>query len=106
MILKIPINFEELVTQTKNNELSPFCLDNKGYLVKGMLNTDGIILFDNKSRLLGYNCFMKINRKENVIGGARKRAFAALSAKLGRGLCAVFMQSQDGWSDYKGKNYE
>lgn len=103
VVLDNPIDFEELVAKTKENKLSPFCLDNKGYLVKGMLNTDGIILFDNRSRLLGYNCFVKVNRNENVIGGARKRAFAALSAKIGRGLCAVFMQSQDGWSDYKGK---
>ncbi len=44
--------------------------------------------------------------EQNVIGGARKRAFITLSKKLGKGLCAVFMQSQDGWSDFKGKNDE
>jgi len=71
-----------------------------------MLNTDGIVLFDNRSRLLGYNCFVKVNRNENIIGGARKRAFGTLSTKLGRGLCAVFMQSQDGWSDYRSKTDE
>ncbi len=49
---------------------------------------------------------MKVNRNENVIGGARKRAFSVLSKKIGKGLCAVFMQSQDGWSDYKGKDDE
>ena len=97
-----PIDFAILVGELKNNKISPSCLDSKGCLLKGMLNTDGIILFDNKSRLLGYNCFVKVTRNDNVIGGARKRAFTALTARLGKGLCAVFMQSQDGWSDYKG----
>lgn len=102
-ILNNPIDFVKLVHKTKEKKLSPFCLDNNGYLLKGMLNTDGIILFDNRARLLGYNCFVKVNRNTNVDGGARKRAFIALSSKVGRGLCAVFMQSQDGWSDFKGK---
>ena len=106
VILNNPIDFAELVRDLKDNQISPFCLDSKGCLVKGMLNTDGIILFDNRSRLLGYNCFTKVNRNDKVNGGARKRAFAALTAKLGKGLCAVFMQSQDGWSDYRGKTDE
>lgn len=106
IILKDPIDFEYLVSKTKNKDLSPFCLDNKGSLLKGMLNTDGIILFDSRAKLLGYNCFVKVNRNEEVIGGARKRAFAALSSKIGKGLCAVFMQSQDGWSEFKGKENE
>jgi len=95
-----------LVGELKNDKITPSCLISNGCLLKGMLNTDGITLFDNKSRLLGYNCFVKVNRNDNVIGGARKRAFTALAAKLGRGLCAVFMQSQDGWSDYKGNANE
>lgn len=102
-ILNNPIDFARLVVSTRDCMVSPFCLDNNGYILKGMLNTDGIILFDNKSRLLGYNCFVKVDRNENVIGGARKRAFTYLTTKLNKGICAVFMQSQDGWSDYKGK---
>ena len=105
-ILDHPINYTELVCNTKNNTISQFCLDNNGYLLKGMLNTDGIIIFDNKARLLGYNCFIKNSKNIAVIGGARKRAFASLSSKIGKGLCAVFMQSQDGWSDFKGKSNE
>jgi len=102
VILNTPIDFANLVKKLKNDEILPSCLDSQGCLLRGMLNTDGIILFDNRSRLLGYNCFVKVNRNENLIGGARKRAYSALTAKLGKGLCAVFMQSQDGWSDYKG----
>lgn len=103
VILSIPIDFGKLVKEVKEDKILPSSLDSKAVLVKGMLNTDGIIIFDNKSRLLGYNCFVKVSKKDEVIGGARKRAFATLSSKVGIGLCAVFMQSQDGWSDYKGK---
>lgn len=102
VILSTPVDFAKLVGDLKRDKILPSNIDSKGCLLKGMLNTDGIILFDNKARLLGYNCFAKVKRNDNVIGGARKRAFATLTARLERGLCAVFMQSQDGWSDYKG----
>jgi len=102
IILREPIDFAKLVEDLKDAKIPQSNLESKGCLLKGMLNTDGIVLFDNKAQLLGYNCFAKVNRNSNVIGGARKRAFAALKAKLGKGLCSVFMQSQDGWSDYKG----
>lgn len=104
VILDEPINFSKLVDDLKNDIISPFSLTSRGSLIEGMLNTDGIILFDNKSQLIGYNCFVKVNKNKSIIGGARKRAFTSLTAKLGKGLCAVFMQSQDGWSDFKGIN--
>ena len=76
-------------------------MDSKGSLLQGMLNSDGIVIFDDRGRLLGYNCFVKVTQAANVIGGARKRAFATLVNKLGNGLQAVFMQSQDGWSEFR-----
>lgn len=102
VILEKPIDFSKLVYDLKKEKISPSHLHSKGDLLKGMLNSDGIILFDNKGRLLGYNCFVKVSNKENIIGGARKRAFASIQSKLGRGVAAVFMQSQDGWTDFKG----
>lgn len=100
--LESPIDFSALVRDLKKGNIDASHLESKGYLLKGMLNSDGIILFDNKSRLLGYNCFVKVDNSETVIGGARKRAFACVRAKIGNGVCAVFMQSQDGWTDFKG----
>jgi len=102
VIFENPINFSRLVYNFKKDNIEASHLDSKGYLLKGMLNSDGIILFDNKGCLLGYNCFVKVNNKDNIIGGARKRAFASLKTKIGHGLSAVFMQSQDGWTDFKG----
>lgn len=102
VILNKPINFGKLVEALIRGEIDQSHLDSKGHLLKGMLNSDGILLFDNRGQLLGYNCFVKISKKDEVVGGARKRAFAAIKLNLGRGLCGVFMQSQDGWSNFEG----
>lgn len=106
VILEDPIDFTSLIVKLKKEIIEPSYLDSKGSLLKGMLNSDGIILFDNKGRLIGYNCFVKISNKNNVIGGARKRAFDSIKSKIGRGLSAVFMQSQDGWTNFEDINNE
>lgn len=90
VILELPINFYKLVGQLRKDEIDSTVLSNKGALLKGMLNSDGIILFDNKGRLLGYNCFVKVKHESGVIGGARRRAFAALGARLNKGL-SIFL---------------
>jgi hypothetical protein len=94
------------VINLRKGRIEPSFLESKGYLLKGMLNSDGIILFDNKGRLLGYNCFIKSTQSKKVNGGARKRAYSSIKSKVGRGLAAVFMQSQDGWTDFEGMNNE
>lgn len=68
----------------------------------GWSYVDGIILFDKKGRLLGYNYFVNLPTEKGLVGGARKRAFSSLKKKLGKGLVATFMQSQDGWTDFEG----
>lgn len=102
VILEDPIDFSNLVLDLKKERIDPNHLESKGHLLTGMLNSDGIVLFDNKGRLLGYNCFVKVSNKTNLIGGARKRAFASMKNKIGRGLLATFIQSQDGWTDFEG----
>ncbi len=98
-----PIDFLELIKQLKKDEIKESILTNKGVLLKGMFNSDGIILFDSKGRLLGYNYFVNLPAEKGLVGGARKRAYSSLKKKIGRGLIAVFMQSQDGWTDYEAK---
>jgi hypothetical protein len=66
-----------------------------------MLNSDGIILFDNKARLLGFNYFVRSKTASKESGGARRRAFATLVKNIDNGLCGAFIQSQDGWSDFR-----
>lgn len=98
-----PIDFLELIKQLRNEEIKESVLTNKGALLKGMFNSDGIILFDSKGKLLGYNYFVNLPAEKGLVGGARKRAFSSLVGRVGRGLIAVFMQSQDGWTDYRAK---
>lgn len=104
VILDAPIDFYGFVGQLKKGEIEPNVLSNKGALLKGMLNTDGLILFDNLGRLLAYNCFVKVKHEPGVVGGARRRAFAAITAKVNKGLTAAFIQSQDGWTEFVGAN--
>lgn len=102
IILENPIDFVDLITKLKADEYSEPNLNSKADLVKGMFNSDGIVLFNNRGALLGYNCFTTIPKANTVVGGARKRAFSTLASRVGNGLSAAFMQSQDGWTDFKG----
>lgn len=71
-----------------------------------MISSDGITVFDSYGRLIAYNCFIASPNKvagKVVIGGARTRAFEALSTKLGKQLVCIFMQSQDGWTKFNGE---
>ena len=99
-----PIDFHNMIRGLKAGDLSLDFLDRKAEVVKGMLCCDGISLFDEHARLLGYRCFVSISRASGVIGGARKRAFAALKGRLQRGLSSVFIQSQDGLTEFESKD--
>lgn len=102
VVLEQPVDFYQLVAQLRKGEIDSTVLSNKGALLKGMLSSDGIIVFDDRGRLLAYNCFVRVKTEEGVVGGARRRAFTALNSRVKHGLMAAFMQSQDGWSEFKG----
>lgn len=104
VFLEEPIDFLNLISDVNNDPTLFEYLLSKRDLLKGMLNSDGIILFDNSGRLLGYNCFIKISQKAKVIGGARRRAYSSLKGNVGKkGIYAAFMQSQDGWTEFEVK---
>lgn len=100
--LSSPINFAQQVADILQGQIPFISLVSEISLLAGMLNSDGIVVFSNDGKLLAYNCFISLpHRKSNSpLGGARKRAFDALCDKLGKGLYAVFIQSQDGWTDF------
>lgn len=103
VVLDQAIDFSALVSEIVVSKADSASIDSKGVLLKGMLNSDGIVVFDTKGRLLGFNCFVKTDVDDkDFVGGARKRAFMTLEKSLGADLTAIFMQSQDGWSDFKG----
>lgn len=91
------------IRRLKADSISLDSLHRKAEVVKGMLCCDGISLFDERARLLGYRCFVSISQSSGIVGGARKRAFAALKRRLHRGLSSVFIQSQDGLTEFEDK---
>ena len=102
VILEDPIDFEELIDKFRRDVISQSIIDSKSHILSGMLNSDGIVLFDNRARILGYNIFVAISNNATAFGGARRRAFESLKGTKNRGLCAIFMQSHDGWSEFSG----
>jgi len=48
VILDRPIDFAQLVSDLKKERIPPSSIESKGYILRGMLNSDGIILFDGK----------------------------------------------------------
>lgn len=72
-------------------------------LIKGMLQCDGIVVFGIDGTLLAYRCFISsvIKSPGAVTGGARRKAFEGLKQLvLARSVCAAFIQSQDGATEY------
>jgi hypothetical protein len=71
-------------------------------LIEGMIGSDGILVFNDKAEIMGYNCFVKSGEKPDakpreLIGGARRRAFEQLCQMVNnKVLSACYMQSSDG----------
>jgi len=72
-------------------------------LLAGMLSADGITLLASDGTIVGYNVFLHPGPRAGVeprsLGGARRRAYRALAAEVGRTLAAAFMRSQDGYAE-------
>ena len=67
-------------------------------LVMGVFCCDGIVIFDTNANVIAYSAFIKL-KASNVSGGARRRAFQALSDRVGTSMKATFFQSHDGASE-------
>ncbi len=92
VILDRPIDFPSLIRQLKKDDDTSTWLqhiEREAQLVEGMINCDGITLFDQYGKLLAYRCFIQLPRRVDVGGGARRRAFETLKGRLGKGLSAV-----------------
>ena len=109
ILLEDPIDFPSMLNQlkqSKGSSLSLQFIEKRKDLLKGMIASDGITLFDENGRVLAYRCFVSPSDGTTVIGGARRRAFETLRKHLGRGLSAVFIQSQDGWTAFEDVEHE
>lgn len=103
VLLGSPIDFGDLVRETRENKISDSVLLSHAALLKGMISCDGIVVFSKYAELLAYNAFVvqRRTKPKATVGGARKRAFEALCDHLGRGIGAAYIQSQDGWTDFR-----
>lgn len=106
VVLQRPLDVSDAVRKLRNGDTeAEHVLNANAALIKGMISSDGITVFDSSARLIAYNCFIASPNKvagKVVIGGARTRAFEALASKVGKQLAGVFMQSQDGWTRFDG----
>lgn len=112
IVLKTPLDFASAVRQLlleNTDAAAERGLVASAALIKGMISSDGITVFNKAGCLIAYNCFIISPNKvagRVVIGGARTRAYEALKAKIGKGIDGVFVQSQDGWTKFTGTNDE
>lgn len=69
-------------------------------LMRGMMATDGITVLRSDGFILGYNVFIRhpetFIREPARVGGARRRTYEVLCARVGRELTTAFFRSQDG----------
>ncbi|WP_210168760.1 hypothetical protein [Methylobacterium sp. Leaf465] len=80
-------------------------LQSAAELLSGFINSDGITVVNSTGKILGYRAFIKSGEPNAPSdGGARTRAFVALSELIGNGLDAAFFRSQDGRMELSGAN--
>lgn len=110
VILKTPLDIASAVKgllAENTDSTAEHALNANAALIKGMISSDGITVFNKAGCLIAYNCFIASPNKvagKVVIGGARTRAYEALKTKVGKSLEGVFVQSQDGWTKFTGTN--
>jgi hypothetical protein len=76
-------------------------------LVQGLMNSDGVVVFDPEGNIIAYRVFYKDSGKSaapksQMIGGARRRAFEGIKKMVGNEIVSAFFRSQDGHSEYQG----
>lgn len=75
-------------------------------LLVSMLNHDGICLFTNKGKLLGYHYIVdnNVSAQEVIVGGARTKAYKKLCSL--ESIYAVLMKTQEGAISFNKRNDE
>jgi hypothetical protein len=74
-------------------------------LIRNMLETDGVTIFDTRGRIVSYHAFVLdpgvSTSYLDLTGGARSRAYLRMKTVLGSRLYAVLYKSQDGDGEFK-----
>ncbi len=74
-------------------------------LIRNMLETDGVTIFDTRGRIISYHAFVLDPGVSasylDLTGGARSRAYLRMKTALGSRLYAVLYKSQDGDGEFE-----
>ncbi|MGL1958293.1 MAG: hypothetical protein OCD00_13355 [Colwellia sp.] len=104
--LSKPIDMHELLASSEIEKTREACTSNMLFssLLESMLNHDGMTVLTTTGKVLGYHVFVKPqgNEEENLVGGARTRAFEIMKTSGCFECC--FYKSQDGNEKLWSKN--
>jgi hypothetical protein len=88
-------------------------LQNFESLLRGLVNSDGVVAFSDSGEVIAYRAFFRPNAvpaenapgvpAEMVIGGARRRAFEGITQCIGAALSCALFRSQDGLTLFRCK---
>ncbi|MFV1610316.1 hypothetical protein VWY06_18175, partial [Phaeobacter sp. JH20_10] len=73
-------------------------------LLNGFLSCDGMITFSPEGKIISYRVFYEAGdngEAQQVVGGARRRAFAGVTSLKSNELKSALFRSQDGTTEYK-----
>jgi hypothetical protein len=108
--LDLPTTFTEY--KASNSADAILELQRSESLLVGIMQSDGIIAFDERGRVTAYRVFFRqapVEQAENPkaappkpIGGARRRAFEGLKPLVGTALKGALFRSQDGLTEFHG----
>jgi len=98
ILFQNPVDLAEMIKRAEDEKTNLTSIELKSFtsLIISMINHDGITLFTNSGKILGYHFIIenKLSKQSKVVGGSRTLAFEAMkSSKL---FQACFMKSQDG----------
>jgi hypothetical protein len=100
-----PVNFAADFAEYKstNSAEAMLKLQRSEELLQGLVNSDGIVLFDAGGAVTGYRMFYSPPQPVGpVVGGARRRAFEGVRALVGNVILSTLFRSQDGTTLYVG----
>lgn len=102
--LKEPIEFGKMFL--RSSKFDENILRSYADVLTTMLDFDGITVIDNAGRIRAYNVFIEANsdKKNQIVGGARRRAAYTILQNKSKKIIGVYFQSQDGDNFYKEKS--
>jgi hypothetical protein len=79
-------------------------------ILRGMINSDGVVVFGSSGTILAFRVFMKANECERGMlpekGGGRRRTYELMKVRTGDTLRAALFRSQDGETQCEGERHE